>query len=456
MSAVNWQPTLIGTSLRLRPLTEDDFEPLFAAASDPLIWEQHPDRERYKHDKFRLYFDSGIESRGALAIIDPDTGKIIGSSRFTGHDPETASIEVGYTFLSRQYWGKGYNRELKQLMLDYAFRFVDDVFFYVGETNYRSQKAMIKIGAKEVKRVSTTQLGGDIRTSVVYQMKNTTSAAEKFLKAYHARHPGCTPQAMADGLTGRGKSSYDLLASIVPTDSTKDITVLDLACGDGFLLEKLHRRNQSGLRLIGVDMSEHELAVARRRIGDDSVTLHQAKAQSIPLPDASVDYVLCHMAIMLMDSVESVISEVRRVLKPGGKFSAVVGAKSPKTVANDTFIHLLDEALKSEGLTWSLRLGDPRIRKDDGVRVLFSHSSGFAEPIQIEEHVLVQDLSVSKATEYFMLTYDPELLSPNGLRDFEIKLCEALEKIAEKKSNDERGLVACPTGLRQITCERLS
>jgi RimJ/RimL family protein N-acetyltransferase len=173
MSAVSWQPTLIGTSLRLRPLTERDFEPLFAAASDPLIWEQHPDRERYKRDKFQLYFDSGTESKGALAVIDLKTGEMIGSSRFTGHDPKATSIEVGYTFVSRPYWGKGYNHEVKTLMLNYAFQFVDTVFFFVGETNYRSQKAMLKIGATEVKKVTTLQLGGDFRTSIVYQMKKT-------------------------------------------------------------------------------------------------------------------------------------------------------------------------------------------------------------------------------------------------------------------------------------------
>jgi SAM-dependent methyltransferase len=292
---------------------------------------------------------------------------------------------------------------------------------------------------------------------------SATSAAEKFLKAYHAKYPGCTPQAMADGQIGDGKSSYDLLTSVVSTDSSKNITVLDLACGDGFLLEKLHQRNQTNLQLIGVDMSEDELAAAKRRVKDSPILFHQAKAQSLPLSDASVDYVLCHMAIMLMDSVEAVISEIRRVLKPGGKFSAVVGSKGPKNEANNIFMRLLDEALKSEGLTWSLRLGDPRIRNDEGVRALFSRSSGFAEPIQIEEHLLGLNLSARKATEFFMLTYDPELLSPTGLRVFEMKLHEALEKIIESSSenssgnyNGERGLIACSTGLRQITCERLA
>lgn len=274
------------------------------------------------------------------------------------------------------------------------------------------------------------------------------SETETFLKAYHAKHPGCTPQAMSDGITTDGYSSYDLLTNLVPTESTKSTTVLDLACGDGFLLERLFQRAQPGLRLVGVDMSDGELAVAKKRL-EDRVELHQGKAQAIPLPDMSVDFVTCHMALMLMDSIEDVIAEIHRVLKPGGTFSAVVGCKGPKTGANDTFIRLLDEALNAEGLTFLSRLGDPRVRKDEGIRALFSSNSGFVEPVKITEHVLALDLSADKATDFFMLTYDPELLSAVGIRTFENKLHKELELIV-----DGRGLIACPTGLRQFTCER--
>ena len=166
-----WQPTLIGALIRLRPLKEEDFESLYAAGSDPLLWEQHPDRERYTRARFELFFRTGMESKGALVVIDQKTGKIMGSSRFTGYDAERSVVEVGYTFVSRAYWGAGYNRELKFLMLNYAFQFCEVVQFVVGEKNYRSQTAVTKVGAKEVDRVTTPQLGGDLRTSVVYEMK---------------------------------------------------------------------------------------------------------------------------------------------------------------------------------------------------------------------------------------------------------------------------------------------
>lgn len=138
---MSWQPYLIGSSIRLRPLVEEDFDALFAAASDSLVWEQHPDSKRYTREKFEVYFRSGMESKGALAVIDLKSGKLIGSSRYTEHNEQTSSVEIGSTFLARNYWGGAFNRELKALMLDYAFQFVDDVYFVVGKNNLRSRKA---------------------------------------------------------------------------------------------------------------------------------------------------------------------------------------------------------------------------------------------------------------------------------------------------------------------------
>ena len=139
------QPNLKGELIELRPLTSEDWDDLFSVASDPLIWEQHPESDRYKEDVFKIFFREALESRGAFVIIDK-SGRIIGSTRFYGYDPEKSEIEIGWTFLARKYWGGRYNRELKQLMLDHAFKFVESVIFYVGENNIRSQKATEKIG----------------------------------------------------------------------------------------------------------------------------------------------------------------------------------------------------------------------------------------------------------------------------------------------------------------------
>jgi RimJ/RimL family protein N-acetyltransferase len=140
------QPNLKGELIELRPLRPDDWDDLFAVASDPLIWEQHPESDRYKEDVFKVFFREALECGGAFVIVDMKSQQIIGSTRFYGYDPEKSEIEIGWTFLARKYWGGRYNRELKQLMLDHAFKFVERVVLLVGENNIRSQKATEKIG----------------------------------------------------------------------------------------------------------------------------------------------------------------------------------------------------------------------------------------------------------------------------------------------------------------------
>src|SRR5467141_2336712 len=142
----NLQPTLQGELLVLRPLRPEDFHDLYAVASDPLIWEQHPASDRYKEEMFQVFFREGLESGGALIAIDARNGQIIGASRFHGYNKTNSEIEIGWSFLARSHWGGVYNREMKQLMLRHAFRFVSTVVFLVGPLNLRSQRAMEKIG----------------------------------------------------------------------------------------------------------------------------------------------------------------------------------------------------------------------------------------------------------------------------------------------------------------------
>lgn len=144
------QPHLKSEFIELRPLTPEDWDDLFAVASDPLIWEQHPESERYKEEVFKIFFREALESGGAFVVIDAKTQQIIGSTRFYGYGPEKSEIEIGWTFLARKYWGGRYNAEMKRLLLNHAFQFVESVVFFVGEKNYRSQKAMEKIGARRI------------------------------------------------------------------------------------------------------------------------------------------------------------------------------------------------------------------------------------------------------------------------------------------------------------------
>jgi N-acetyltransferase len=164
------QPILKGELLELRPLRAEDFHDLYAVAADPLIWEQHPVKDRYKEEVFKLFFREAMESSGALIAIDSKDDQVIGSSCFHGYDEAKSEIEIGWTFLARSHWGGIYNREMKQLMLGYAFRFVNSVIFLVSPQNVRSQRAMEKIGGVLVG--SRSDGGG--RDSLVYQITLST------------------------------------------------------------------------------------------------------------------------------------------------------------------------------------------------------------------------------------------------------------------------------------------
>jgi RimJ/RimL family protein N-acetyltransferase len=179
------QPTLKGNLIELRPLRPQDFDALFSAASDPKIWEQHPESDRYQREVFQRFFDGALESKGAFAIIERKSGRIIGSSRYCNLDLTNREVEIGWTFLEREFWGGTYNRELKQLMLDHAFRFVDRVVFVVGENNIRSQKALAKIGASFLKKAQLPAADETVRTNVVFVIT---------AKSYRALEPGAQYQ----------------------------------------------------------------------------------------------------------------------------------------------------------------------------------------------------------------------------------------------------------------------
>ena len=168
----NMQPThLKNDILKLIPLQETDFDSLFEVASNPLIWEQHPNPNRYKLEDFTNYFKGAIESKGAFLILDAVTNEVIGCSRYYDYNETDSSVLIGYTFIGTKFWGNGYNKGLKKLMLDYAFQFVDKVYFHIGAFNYRSQKAIEKIGAIKVDEFEVEYYGETTKLNFVYLIR---------------------------------------------------------------------------------------------------------------------------------------------------------------------------------------------------------------------------------------------------------------------------------------------
>ena len=170
----NIQPDYLQNELiRLVPLQETDFEELYNVASNPKVWEQHPNPNRYKLEDFKTYFKGAIESKGAFLILDAMTNETLGCSRYYDYNETDNSVLIGYTFIGTKFWGNGYNKALKKLMLDYALQFVDKVYFHIGAFNIRSQKAIEKIGAIKVDEFEVEYYGETSKLNFVYLIQKS-------------------------------------------------------------------------------------------------------------------------------------------------------------------------------------------------------------------------------------------------------------------------------------------
>ena len=174
MSEPDFQPTLVGPTVTIRPISADDWSALYAAGSDREIWKVHPVPDRYTEAGFRKFFDGAVDSGKGFAIVDRATSRLVGSSRYYGYEPDKSEVEIGWTFLARSHWGGATNREVKRLMLDHAFTFASTVVFWVGEQNFRSQRAIEKIGGLRRAGVFTRELTGADKPYFIYEITRST------------------------------------------------------------------------------------------------------------------------------------------------------------------------------------------------------------------------------------------------------------------------------------------
>jgi len=150
-SNFNLQPEILEDELvKLIPLQENHFEELYKVASDPLIWELHPMKNRYEKEVFTTFFEGAVNSESAFLILDNKTNEVIGTTRFYEYDSEKSSVAIGFTFMGRKFWGGSYNKAIKKLLSNYAFQYVNSILFHVGAENFRSQKAVLKLGAIKI------------------------------------------------------------------------------------------------------------------------------------------------------------------------------------------------------------------------------------------------------------------------------------------------------------------
>jgi SAM-dependent methyltransferase len=248
------------------------------------------------------------------------------------------------------------------------------------------------------------------------------ASPDQLLRAYHARYPGATSLAFADGRLADGRSSYQLLADLAgPGDA-----VLDLGCGDGHLLELL-----GGCRdRIGVDMSAEELAAARRRPALADVRLLHGRAQALPLADRSIDLAVSHLAFMLMSDLEQVVAELARVLRPGARFAAVVGGGPGDDPAFELFLRLFREVYDQVPVR-APRIGNPRARDGAGFATLFNPATGFESEIEESAHAVRLDARPGRVWDILASMYEMMMLEPAAVTALRTRFLEATSGLGD-------------------------
>ncbi|MEI9987918.1 MAG: methyltransferase domain-containing protein [Aliidongia sp.] len=276
---------------------------------------------------------------------------------------------------------------------------------------------------------------------------NSASTTEGYLRDFHSRHPGVTAQTFAGAEAEVGgrfwPSSYAWLVDKVPGPD-RALTVLDLGCGNGELLLSLAERKQPGLSLVGIDISPAELAAAEQRLRGRA-RLIEARAQALPLPPASIDIIVSHLALMLMEDVDAVVEAMHRVLKSGGSIACIVWRGIVPGDGFEIFVEALRDAMAAERVVGH-QIGDRRIGLPDELATLFGT---WFESIELSDLTVRQRGTPEAIWDRLVPNYDVDLLSPAGQLSLRSVFLAKLTQLADKD-----GMVESSIGLRSLTARK--
>lgn len=315
------QPTHLGNELiTLVPLTNNDFEKLFSVASDPLIWEQHPTKNRYEREVFENFFKGAIESKGAFIILDTKTNDLLGSSRFYEPNSLSNSVNIGYTFLARHCWGKNYNRDLKTLMINHALKFVDNIHFHIGETNFRSQKAIEKFGAKKIGAQEMAYSGEPVaNNNFIYEI-NKTNWHNKKNDRYKITFETWDKVASIyqDKFMNLDlyNDTYDIFCSRIKKPNAR---ILEIGCGPGNITKYLLSKHPD-FKLEAIDVSINMITLAKEN--NPTANFKIMDAREIEKLAGKYDAIMCGFCLPYLSKEDCVklFKDCSSLLSEGGIF----------------------------------------------------------------------------------------------------------------------------------------
>jgi len=261
------------------------------------------------------------------------------------------------------------------------------------------------------------------------------------LLAVHHENAGFTETCAGGCRDAQGRTSYEWLVELI--DPARDQRLLDLACGSGRLLALCAERFAPAIALTGVDMSPDELGLARLRLGESAVELREGLAQDLAfLADGSFDAVLCHWALTLMDPVRPALKEVRRVLRPGGLFAAIVDGDMEAATGYEEIHRLIYARVQREVTRYGeIDLGDPRVREGGALLDLVRDVFGGDSLARIETNVMrlhgAPEMLAREAAGFFYASY---VLSAED----RMEMLKELEALIAALAGDELPTFAMP------------
>lgn len=236
-----------------------------------------------------------------------------------------------------------------------------------------------------------------------------------FMLKVHDAIPGITELVLDAGRAADGRSSYEILCDAA--EPLVGRTVVDLACGSGRLSELLVERVGTKGKVIGIDLSQSELALAQQRLhGTKCVQFLRESVCCLSLPNASMDAVLCHMAFMLFQPINEAVVEIARILRPGGVLAVVIPSL---TSANELFTELRASLARILELDVAkdkrVSLGDAAAGSINGIEHTFSGNGSFqSEPQLTEFEVILRNTPENLAIQLLPFFYYSHLLSAHG------------------------------------------